>query len=56
MHGYLGLKFMQHERSLEVCFMELFVIFVKLIFRLRYWTSVDLLGNWYSTKHGRPEK
>lgn len=46
---------MQYERSLEVCFLELFVIFIKLNFRLHYWTSVDFLGNWYSTKHGRPE-
>ena len=46
---------MQYESSIEVCFLELFVVFIKLIFRLHYWTSVDLLGHWYSIKHGRPE-
>jgi len=46
---------MQYESSPEVCFLELFVVFIKLIFRLHYWTLVDLLGHWYSTKHGRPE-
>jgi hypothetical protein len=46
---------MQYERSLAVCFLELFVVFIKLIFRLHYLISVYLLGHWYSTKHGRPE-
>jgi len=44
---------MQYESSTEACFLELFVVFIKLIFRLHYWTSVDLLGHWYSTKRGR---
>jgi hypothetical protein len=46
---------MQYESSIEVCFLELFVVLIKLIFRLHYRTSVDLLGHWYSTKQGRPE-
>jgi len=46
---------MQCERNLAESFLELFVVFIKLIFRLHYWTSVYLLGHWYSTKHGRPE-
>jgi hypothetical protein len=46
---------MQYKSSIEVCFLELFVVFIKIILRLHYWTSVDLFGHWYSTKHGRPE-